>query len=79
VATLAPALVAKPSPTGASPAALSAAADLRRKAIAACDAKDWSVCLARLDEARAIDPGGDDGPGIETLREKAIAGILQTK
>jgi hypothetical protein len=77
VAALEPALVAQSSGTGASPENLALAADLRHKAAAACDAKDWSVCLAHLDEARAVDPGGDDGPGIKSLREKAIAGVLK--
>jgi hypothetical protein len=77
VAALEPALVAHPSPTGASPEDVATAADLRHKAAAACDAHDWSVCLAHLDEARAVDPGGDDGPAIKNLREKAIAGILK--
>jgi hypothetical protein len=62
-----------------SPEDLAVAADLRRKAAAACDANEWGVCLADLDKARAVDPGGDDGPGIKNLREKAIAGVLKPK
>jgi hypothetical protein len=54
-----------------------AAADLRRQATAACDAKQWSLCLADLDMARAADPGGDDAPPVKSLRDKAIAGIMQ--
>lgn len=50
--------------------------DLRRQAAAACDAKQWSVCLAQLDKARAVDPGGDDASTVKNLRDKAIAGIL---
>jgi hypothetical protein len=80
VAALEPALVAQPTGSaGVSPENLAVAADLRHEAATACDAKDWSVCLAHLDEARAVDPGGDDGPGIKRLREKAIAGILAPK
>jgi hypothetical protein len=60
-----------------SAADLAAAADLRRHAGAACDAKQWSLCLADLDKARAADPGGDDAPAVKSLRDKAIAGILQ--
>jgi hypothetical protein len=54
---------------------LAVAADLRRKAVAACDAKQWSVCLAELDKARAVDPAGDTM--VTPLRDKAIAGILE--
>jgi hypothetical protein len=50
------------------------AADMRRKAAAACDAKQWSVCLAELDDARAVDPEGDDVPAVTSLRDEAIAG-----
>jgi hypothetical protein len=64
-------------PVVPSAADLAAAADLRRQAAAACHAKQWSLCLADLDKARAADPGGDDAPAVKTLREKAIAGIVQ--
>jgi len=68
-----------PTPPGSAPVVppaddLAVAADLRRKAAAACDAKQWSVCLADLDDARAVDPGGDDGAVVKLLRDKAIAG-----
>jgi hypothetical protein len=77
-----PALVTAPRPPTSStsvPSAadLVAAADLRRQAAAACDAKQWSLCLADLDKARAADPGGDDAPAVKSLRDKAIAGIVQ--
>jgi hypothetical protein len=79
----APGPTANPSPSGttSAPAAPSAAdlalaADLRRQAAAACEAKQWSVCLAHLDKARAVDPGGDDTRTVKTVRDQAIAGIL---
>jgi hypothetical protein len=80
-----PALVGAPPPRAPStsvpvvPAAadLIAAADLRRQAAAACDAKQWSLCLADLDKARAADPAGDDAPEVKSLRDKAIAWIVQ--
>lgn len=53
------------------------AADLRRKAAAACDAQQWSVCLAELDKARDVDPGGDDATRVKSLRDKAVAAILE--
>ena len=70
-----PELVGRPAPPSA--AALSAAADLRRQAADACDTKQWNVCLADLDEARAADPAGDDTPAVKTLRDKALAEILR--
>jgi hypothetical protein len=54
-----------------------AAAELRRQATAACDAKQWAVCLADLDKARALDPGGDGTQAVKSLRDKAIAEILK--
>jgi hypothetical protein len=60
-------------PPGPSADDLAVAAELRRKAAAACDAKQWSVCLAELDDARAVDPEGDDVPAVKILRDKAIA------
>ena len=50
-------------------------AELRRKAAAACDAKQWSACLAELDDARAVDPDGDTASTVKSLREKAMAGL----
>ncbi len=57
---------------------LRVAAELRRAAAAACDAKQWSVCLAELDKARVVDPGGDDASTVKSLRDKAIAAILES-
>jgi hypothetical protein len=66
-----------PAPSVPSADDLRVAAELRRTAAAACDAKQWSVCLADLDKARAVDPGGDDASTVKSLRDKAIAGILE--
>jgi hypothetical protein len=66
-----------PAPRSPAPPDLIAAADLRHQAAAACDAKQWSVCLAQLDEARVADPDGDETPAVNTLRSRAIAGILK--
>jgi hypothetical protein len=63
-------------PVVPSSADLVAAADLRHKAATACDAKQWGLCLADLDEARATDPGADDVPAVKRLRDQAIAGLL---
>jgi hypothetical protein len=67
-----------PTPSNSAPVVPSAddlavAADLRRKAAAACDAEQWSVCLAELDDARAVDPEGDAVLSVKILRDKAIA------
>ncbi len=51
------------------------AAGLRRDARGACEAQSWKVCLHRLDDARALDPGGDDTPEIRALRHAATEGI----
>jgi hypothetical protein len=61
----------QPTPTPTSPAP--DAADLRRRATAACDAQRWSECLADLDQARDADPAGDDTPAVKSLRAKAAA------
>ena len=71
-----------PSPSAPAPVPsafpdLVAAADLRHQAAAACDAQQWSVCLAQLDQARAADPDGDEAGAVTALRKRAIAGILQ--
>jgi hypothetical protein len=70
----APKAPSRPAPVVPSADGLAVAAELRRKAVAACDAKQWSVCLAELDEARAVDPDGDDASTVKSLRDKAMAG-----
>jgi hypothetical protein len=72
-----------PPPTPSTPAPapttlpdLVAAANLRQQAAGDCDAKQWSTCLAHLDQARAADPDGDGAPAVKTLRDRAIKGIL---
>jgi hypothetical protein len=67
----------RPAPvTQSAPQDVVAAERLRGEAAAACNAKQWSVCLAKLDQARAADTRGDDAPAVKSLRDKAIAGIL---
>ncbi|HEY3815516.1 MAG TPA: hypothetical protein VGL81_00010 [Polyangiaceae bacterium] len=51
--------------------------ELRRLAGADCDAERWDDCLAHLDEARALDPAGDEAPAVKQLRDAAIPGILK--
>jgi len=52
-----------------------AAADLRYRASLACEAQEWTACLAKLDEAREIDPVGDGTSAVRTLRDRANAGL----
>jgi hypothetical protein len=73
-----------PAPSPSTPAPLPpdvpdlvAAADLRHQAAAACDAKQWTACLAKLDQARATDPDGDGAPTVKALRDRATAGLAK--
>lgn len=47
------------------------AAQLRQDARASCEARVWKICLDRLNEARDLDPGGDQAPEIQALRRSA--------
>ncbi len=47
---------------------------LRREARDACEAHSWKTCLDKLDEARALDPSGDETPDVQTLRHEATEG-----
>jgi hypothetical protein len=60
-----------PAPTATAVPDLVAAAELRHQAAAACDAQQWSACLAHLEEARAVDPDGDDAPSVKALWDRA--------
>ncbi|HEV3189927.1 MAG TPA: hypothetical protein VGY54_05485 [Polyangiaceae bacterium] len=48
------------------------AAELRRKAFEACNAKRWKECADRLDEARAIDPEGEHLPEVQDERRQLL-------
>jgi hypothetical protein len=61
----------------ASPPDVRAATELRRTAVAACNAHAWAECLAGLDKARALDPSGDAEPSIAAARDRAIQEILR--
>jgi hypothetical protein len=60
-------------PDDASPLELAEAT--RREAFEACDAKRWSDCLAKLDEAARVDPKGDGDPRVTRARDDANRGI----
>jgi hypothetical protein len=50
------------------------AAQLRDEASAACDARLWARCEAKLDEASRLDPAGESDPRVQQLRERERAG-----
>ena len=68
-----------PTPPAPQKTDLVAAADIRRDAVAECDARRWDECLADLDRARALDPAGDETRPMQEARKQAIAGILANK
>jgi hypothetical protein len=47
------------------------AAALRQEAREACQERTWSTCLDKLNEARALDPSGDQPPDVQSLRRSA--------
>jgi hypothetical protein len=42
----------------------------------ACSEQRWQSCLDSLDEAKKLDPAGDESPAVKGLREKADGGLL---
>ena len=50
---------------------LIAASDLRRHAFAECEASHWPECIARFDDARMLDPAGDQAPEVQAARANA--------
>jgi hypothetical protein len=53
-----------------------AAVDLRRRAEQDCHALRWKECVEDLDQAREIDPDGDQGRDVATLRDRAATGLI---
>lgn len=47
------------------------AASIRGEAFAACDARQWAECTAKLDEAAMLDPAGESDPRVATARKAA--------
>ncbi len=50
---------------------------LREEAVALCDRAEWQRCLDQLDEAKRLDPAGDDTPGVHEVRRRAHDAIEQ--
>jgi hypothetical protein len=67
-------LATSPAPVAAhrppEPPAVRAEA-LRQAARDACQAQTWQTCLDKLNEAKALDPGGDESPEVQALRRSA--------
>ncbi len=59
-----------PSPSDEPTQAQRAAAELRKQAAAACDAKKVEECVDRINEARDLDPAGDMSPEAKAIRER---------
>jgi DNA-directed RNA polymerase specialized sigma24 family protein len=55
--------------------ALDRARNLRADGVRACDAGDYRTCLDDLDQARALDPEGDQDPVIAAVRAGAEAAL----
>jgi hypothetical protein len=51
-----------------------AAAKVRQKAFAACEAQRWGECLRGLDEARDLDPAGEGDARVRGYRRRAEEG-----
>ncbi len=54
-----------------------AAEDLRRDAREACEGAAWSACVAKLDEAKRLDPKGEGEPAVQEERTRAAAGMKE--
>lgn len=45
--------------------------ELRKLALERCTAKDWDACVKGLDEAKKLDPAGDDAAPVQEARKAA--------
>jgi len=62
-----PVLIAPPPDDTPAGRAAAMRADARR----ACEARRWQTCLDDLDQARSLDPAGDEAPEVQALRRAA--------
>lgn len=61
-----------PEPIAPEPVApLDRARSLRADALRACEQRAWRACLDGLDQARALDPAGDEDPAVRAARAGA--------
>ena len=61
-----------PTATRREPTPVDKATALRDKAFESCSAHDWDLCAQRLDDAKAMDPAGEERPEVIAAR-RAIA------
>ena len=52
------------------------AGKLREDAFAACRAERWADCEGKLDDAKRLDPAGEDDKGVRESRRAAADGRL---
>lgn len=67
-----------PEPPSSLPAPRELAARLRREALAACNARDFAACTAKLDEAKGLDPAGESEPRVVAARAAVAASRAPT-
>jgi hypothetical protein len=53
----------------------SPADELREQASSECQRELWRQCLDHLDEAKRLDPGGDEKPSVREQRRRATVGL----
>jgi hypothetical protein len=54
---------------------LAAAESLRKKATNECGASQWAACVAHLNEARTLDPAGDEDARVREMRRVAESAL----
>jgi len=59
------------TPEALGPGSRARATELRRSALHACDVGEWKECVDGLDQAKALDPEGDDKPAVQEARARA--------
>jgi DNA-directed RNA polymerase specialized sigma24 family protein len=59
------------------PDSIDRARSLRADALEKCKREDWAGCLEGLDQARGLDPVGDQAPEIGAARSQASDGLKQ--
>jgi hypothetical protein len=52
---------------------------LRDEAALACEGGLYGTCQAKLDEAKVLDPAGEDGERTKSLRSKIVKGTTLPK
>lgn len=50
-------------------------AELRKQAFEACEASEWRRCLVLFDDAKKLDPKGDDTSDVRAARDRATKAI----